>query len=57
MWVRALRIGLIVMKWMRLSVIRVLGQKAVGQAEKADYTKEALNRNGECENCFYFLQQ
>jgi hypothetical protein len=45
------------MKWMRLSVTKVLGQKAVGQAEKADYTKEALNRNGECENCFYFLQQ
>jgi hypothetical protein len=43
MWVRAIRIGLIVMKWMRLNVTRVLGQKDVGQAEKAYYTEEALN--------------
>jgi hypothetical protein len=52
MWVRAIRIGLIVMKWMRLNVTRVLGQKDVGQAEKEDYTEEALNRNGKYENCF-----
>jgi hypothetical protein len=45
------------MKWMRLNVTRVLGQKDVGQAEKEDYTEEALNRNGEYKNCFYFLQQ
>jgi hypothetical protein len=56
MWVRVLIIGLIVMEWMRLNVTRVLDQKAVGQAEKADYSEEALNRNGECKNCLYFLQ-
>jgi hypothetical protein len=32
-------------------------KKPLGQAEKAVYTEEALNKNWECENCFYFLQQ
>jgi hypothetical protein len=34
MWVGYLRIGLIMMKWMRLNVTRVLGQKVVGTSSK-----------------------